>query len=275
MPFVDRVREVEARYVASAPPSGTRALRTIKSLTFENVGFAYTPTRTVLTSLSFEVVRGEAIGVVGPSGAGKSTLVQLLLQLRPPSQGRYLINGVDAYEFAPDDWHTRVSYVSQDPRLLHASVAENIRYFRAIPDDAVVNAARLARIHDDIVTWEDGYDTLIGPRADAVSGGQQQRICIARALAADPEVLILDEPTSALDPASESLLQESLAALRDQLTVFVIAHRMSTLDICDRVMVIVDGELEAFDTARSLRRKNQYYRAASAIAAGPSVVDTT
>ncbi len=129
-------------------------------------------------------------------------------------------------------------------------------------------AARLARIHDDIVSWSDGYATIVGPRADAVSGGQQQRICLARALVARPEVLILDEPTSALDPHSESLIQESLSALREELTLFIIAHRMSTLDICDRVMVILDGRLVAFDTAQGLRDENAYYRSASALAAG-------
>jgi ABC-type multidrug transport system fused ATPase/permease subunit len=120
------------------------------------------------------------------------------------------------------------------------------------------------------MSWSDGYETIIGPRADAVSGGQQQRICLARALAARPEVLVLDEPTSALDPHSETLIQESLSGLRHELTVFVIAHRMSTLDICDRVMVIVDGRLVAFEATDLLQRNNSYYRSASVIAAGAS-----
>ena len=121
-------------------------------------------------------------------------------------------------------------------------------------DEAVERAGRLARIHDDVVCWPQGYDTVVGPRADAVSGGQQQRICLARALAARPEVLVLDEPTSALDPTSERLIQESLTALKHELTLFIVAHRLSTLDICDRVMVIVDGRLAAFDTTASCRR---------------------
>ncbi len=115
--------------------------------------------------------------------------------------------------------------------------------------------------------WPKGYDTIVGPRADAVSGGQQQRICLARALAARPEVLVLDEPTSALDPHSEALIQESLTALKHELTLFIIAHRMSTLDICDRVMVIIDGRLVAFDTIELLAANNPYYRTASTIAA--------
>ena len=118
------------------------------------------------------------------------------------------------------------------------------------------------------MSWPNGYETIVGPRADAVSGGQQQRICLARALAAQPEILILDEPTSALDPRSETLIQESLTALKHQVTLFIIAHRMSTLDICDRVMVVLDGHLDAFDTIALLARTNPYYRSASTSVAG-------
>jgi ABC-type multidrug transport system fused ATPase/permease subunit len=262
LPFVERVQDVADRYAASEPVRGELSLETIESLEFERVSFAYTPEREVLHELSFAVAGGEAIGVVGPSGAGKSTLMQLLLQLREPTAGRYLVNGREASQVRPHDWHVQVAYVPQEPRLLHATVAQNIRFFRQLDDAAVERAARLARIEHDIESWPAGYDTLIGPRADAISGGQQQRICIARALAAHPAMLVLDEPTSALDPRSESLLQESLIALKDELTLFVIAHRMSTLDICDRVMVILDGRLDAFDAAASLKRQAGYYSSA-------------
>ena len=151
---------------------------------------------------------------------------------------------------------------------MHATVAENIRYFRDLDDDAVIRAATLARIHEDIASWPNGYETIVGPRADAVSGGQQQRICLARALAAQPEILILDEPTSALDPRSEVLIQESLTALKHKVTLFIIAHRMSTLDMCDRVMVILDGHLNAFDTITQLEQTNPYYRSATTVATG-------
>jgi ATP-binding cassette subfamily B protein len=268
LPFVERVQEVEQRYEDSIFITGNRALPQIHALAFENVSFAYTLGRPVLSDISFEVTAGETIGVVGPSGAGKSTLVQILLQLRRPERGRYLVNGISADEFSREDWSARVAYVPQEPRLLHASVADNIRFYRGLDDAAVEEAARLARIDADILSWDSGFDTLIGPRADAVSGGQQQRICIARALAARPGVVVLDEPTSALDPRSESLLQESLVALKQQLTLFIVAHRMSTLDICDRVMVIVDGRLEDFDTPGRLDRQSSYYRSAAALATG-------
>jgi ABC-type multidrug transport system fused ATPase/permease subunit len=270
MPFVERTQEAERRYLESSPVEGERPLPAVSTLAFESVNFAYRPGRPVLSDISFEVTGGEVVGIIGPSGAGKSTLVQLLLRLRTPDEGRYLVNGIPADEIAHDAWKRRVAYVPQEPRLIHASAAENIRYFRALDDDAVERAARLARIHDDIMGWPKGYETIVGPRADAVSGGQQQRICLARALAARPEVLVLDEPTSALDPHSETLIGESLSGLKHELTLFVVAHRMSTLDICNRVIVIIDGRLVAFDTIDLLQRKNSYYRSASALAAGAS-----
>jgi ATP-binding cassette subfamily B protein len=268
MPFIERTQEAERRYRESIPVAGARPLPRVATLAFEDVSYSYRPGRPVLSDISFEVGGGEVVGVIGPSGAGKSTLVQVLLRLRSPDDGRYLINGISAQEFSQQDWHTRVAYVPQEPRLLHASVADNIRYFRDIDDEAVQRAGRLARIHEDIVGWADGYETIVGPRADAVSGGQQQRICLARALAARPEVLVLDEPTSALDPHSETLIGESLTGLKHELTLFIVAHRMSTLDICDRVMIIIDGKLAAFDTIGLLRQHNNYYRSASKLAVG-------
>ncbi len=271
LPFIDRLADAERRYTESTPPAGERPLEKVETLAFDHVGFSYRAERPVLSDVTFEVDRGEAIGVVGPTGAGKSTLIQILLQLRTASEGQYLVNGVPAEQFKREDWQRQVAYVPQEPRLLHASVAENIRYFRPwLDDEAVERAARLALIHDDIVGWQQGYDTIVGPRADAVSGGQQQRICLARALVAHPAVLVLDEPTSALDPHSETVIQESLTALKHELTLFIVAHRMSTLDMCDRVMVILDGTLAAFDTRDSLQRGNDYYRSATRIAAGTS-----
>jgi ABC-type multidrug transport system fused ATPase/permease subunit len=268
LPFIERLQEATRRYEQSTPVRGDQALERVRTVAFEDVSFAYRPARPVLSDMSFEVQGGETVGIIGPSGAGKSTLVQIMLQLRPPTTGSYLVNGLDARTIRPEDWHRRVAYVPQDPRLLHASVAENIRYFRDVDDEEVQRAGRLARIHEDVMAWPDGYATVIGPRADAVSGGQQQRICLARALVARPEVLVLDEPTSALDPHSERLIQDSLTELKHELTLFIVAHRMSTLDICDRVMVIVDGRLAAFDTRALLAQDNQYYRSASMLAAG-------
>jgi ABC-type multidrug transport system fused ATPase/permease subunit len=271
LPFVERAQHAMERYAASASRDGGEPLDRVERVEFRDVSFSYNPGRPVLSDISFEVASGEAIGIIGPSGAGKSTLVQLLLGLRSPDEGTYLINGEPAERYSQAAWHRQVSFVPQEPRLLHASVADNIRFFRDIPDADVERAARQARIHDDIIGWQNGYETLVGPRADAVSGGQQQRICLARALAANPGMLVLDEPTSALDPQSEALIGDSLHAIKSELTLFIIAHRMSTLDICDRVMVVVDGRLVGFDTKLQLQASNSYYRHASRLALGASV----
>ena len=256
LPYVDRLGQADLRYVTSRPARGDRPLERVHTVAFEQVWFAYEPGRAALVDVSFAVAGGEAIGVAGPSGAGKSTLVQILLGLRPPHSGSYLINGVPAHEYRRGDWQRLMAYVPQEPRLLHAPVVDNIRFFRAIDDAAIERAARMAGIHDDIMSWSAGYDTLIGPRADAISGGQQQRICIARALAADPAILVLDEPTSALDLDAETVIKESLQTIKHKLTLFLVAHRASTLDICERVMVISDGQLQRFDPVpqRSLER---------------------
>ena len=267
IPFIERAQTTLTNLRTSAEPDGGTPLPAVETVRFERVSFGYRAARPVLSEIQFSVNAGEAIGIVGPSGAGKSTLVQLLLRLRPPVDGRYLINDAPAESFSRADWYDRVSYVPQEPRLLHASVADNIRFFRELADERIEHAARLARIHDDIVSWPAGYGEIVGPRADAVSGGQQQRICLARALAGEPDVLILDEPTSALDPESEAFISASLKVVRSELTLFIVAHRMSTLEMCDRVMVIVDGRLAGFDTKAALQRDNIYYRHASQLAA--------
>jgi ABC-type multidrug transport system fused ATPase/permease subunit len=264
LPFVDRVEAAEERYASAVAAKGERPFGTLERLSFRDVSFAYPGGRPVLTHLSFDAQRGDTIGIIGPSGSGKSTTAQILLRLREPSSGEYLVNGAPASECLTSDWTSRVAYVPQTPQLIYASVAENIRYFRPIDDAAVEHAAKLARIHDDIVGWSDGYQTIIGPRAAAVSVGQAQRICLARALVRQPDLLLLDEPTSALDPTSERLVQESLAELKGSLMLFLIAHRMSTLDICDRVMVVVGGRLEAFEPLDALQVRSAYYRANAA-----------
>ena len=267
-PYVERLKVAEHRYRESIPADGSRALDRVQALAFADVSFAYDRGQPTLSDVDFEVTGGEAIGIIGPSGAGKSTLVQILLGLRLPDTGTYLVNGQPAEDYRRADWRRLFAYVPQEPRLLHASVSDNVRFFRDIDEESVERAARLAGIHDEVMSWPEGYDTIIGPRADAISGGQQQRICLARALAASPEVLILDEPTSALDPRAEQLIQESLVGLKDKLTLFIVAHRMSTLDICERVMVIVNGRVEAFDSIAELHESNPYYRSAVS-GAGP------
>ena len=142
-------------------------------------------------------------------------------------------------------------------------MADNIRFFRDdVSDEAVAHAATRAHLHDDIMSWPAGYSTSVGERGGELSGGQRQRLCIARALVGDPELLVLDEPTSALDARSEALLRETIAGLGSHNTVFVIAHRLSTLTVCDRIMVVHDGTLQGFDEPAQLELSDPFYREA-------------
>jgi ABC-type multidrug transport system fused ATPase/permease subunit len=266
-PFLDRIFKEVARYDGSEQRSGTEPVPPSSDISFDRVAFAYDSRQGVLHDVSFRVEAGETIGIVGLSGAGKSTLVQLLLRLREPDAGVFRMGGTDVREIALDEWQRRVAYVSQEPRLLGGTVAENIRYFRDFIDDgAVETAARMAHIHDEVLSWPGGYDHRVGQRLDAVSGGQRQRLCLARALAGHPEILVLDEPTSALDPRSEVAIQRSLEELRGAVTMFIVAHRMSTLSTCDRIMVVESGRIAALDTPENLQQVDGYFRVAMELA---------
>ncbi len=259
-PYLEDLDERQKNYIASVDQSGDRELTRLRRLTFEDVWFEYEPGVPVLKGISFDVRPGEAVGIVGPSGSGKSTLVQLLLRLRQPTSGRLLVDGDPVDEVTFDSWYRRIAFVPQEPRLFQGTISDNIRFFREdLDQEAIERAAKLAYLHDDVMAWERGYDTSVGERGGAVSGGQRQRIVLARALAEEPDVLILDEPTSALDMKSESLVQDTLEGLKGHSTLFIIAHRLSTLNDCDRIMVLGKGELQGFDTAAELRRSNPFF----------------
>jgi ABC-type multidrug transport system fused ATPase/permease subunit len=265
-PYLETLTEESARYDTAAVPRDGRGFEHIGTIAFDQVTFEYDPGHPVLRDVSFDARPGAIIGIVGPSGAGKSTLVQLLLRLREPTSGRMLASGEDSRDLSIDDWYERVAFVSQDTRLFAGTVAENIRFFRGdAAQDAIERAAKLAHIHDDIVSWPQGYDTPVGERGGQLSGGQRQRLCIARALVGDPEIIVLDEPTSALDVRSEALMRDTMASLGRTRTVFIVAHRLSTLSICDRIMVILAGELQGFDEPAKLEAANPFYREALAL----------
>jgi ABC-type multidrug transport system fused ATPase/permease subunit len=258
LPNLDRVVQAEQRYRAASVVRGTHELPSVSPIDFENVSYSYGRAVLALRDVTFRVAGREAIGVVGPSGAGKSTLVQILLGLRQPDSGSYLVHGEPANSYSLEEWTRAFAYVPQEPRMLEGTVADNIRFFRSLDDADVERAARLSYIHDEIIAWPSGYQTPIGQRA--LSGGERQRLCLARALAGNPSVLVLDEPTSALDPRSESLVQETLADLNDRLTLFIIAHRFSTLRHCHRTIVLKEGRLEAFGPPDELIQSNDFYR---------------
>jgi ATP-binding cassette, subfamily B, bacterial len=262
-PLLDLVSERLHRYKEGSDVRGDVPLEVIEGIELDRVTFVYGAEAPALEDLSFRVVRGETIGIVGPSGAGKSTLVQILLGLREPTTGRYLVNDRDAVEYAADDWYRDLALVPQHPHLIEGTVRDNIRFFRADLTDADIEAgARMANVHDEIVGWVDGYDTEVGDQGSTLSGGQRQRISLARAFAGRPSMLILDEPTSALDMQSEALIREALQAAKQEITLFIVAHRLSTLNVCDRIMVLKHGRLESFAPAGELVSTNDFYREA-------------
>lgn len=261
VPFLNHIADALERYGSHPQQDGADRLDGVEVLALRNVSLAYHPGVDVLHDVSFELRRGEAIGIVGPSGAGKSTIVQVLLRLRDPHEGAVLVNGRDVRSSRRADWQRHVAYVPQSSQVIMATVRDNIAFHRSwLTDEDIVAAAKRAHIHDDIVSWPQGYDTVIGQRANAVSGGQRQRICLARALAGSPSVLVLDEPTSALDARSEELVQRSLEEIKAETITILVAHRLSTLAVCDRVVVMVDGRVSALGPQSELARESEFFR---------------
>ncbi len=200
--------------------------------------------RWVLRDLALRIRPGQLAALVGPSGSGKTTTSYLLPRLYDVTRGRVTIDGVDVRDVTLSSLTGLIGMVTQDTYLFHASVRENLRYANPdASDDDLVAAARAANIHDTIVRFEDGYDTIVGERGYRMSGGEKQRLSIARVILADPRILILDEATSALDTTSERLVQQALEPLMAERTTLAIAHRLSTILAADVIFVLVDGVL--------------------------------
>lgn len=259
LPFMHQILDSLNRYRGHPQQDGTQDLEEVDSLGLEDLSFGYRPDTTVLHEVNFAVSLGEAIGIVGPSGAGKSSIVQMILRLREPNTGRVVVNGQDVRTITRSSWRKKVAYVPQSPQLLRGTVRDNIRFYRDwIDDQQIERAARRAHIHDEIMSWPQGYDTVIGQRA--ISGGQRQRVCLARALADEPEVMVLDEPTSALDVRSEEAVRQSLHEIKEHTILVLIAHRLSTLSMCDRIVVMVNGRVSAVGSHADLVEHNAFFR---------------
>jgi ATP-binding cassette, subfamily C, bacterial CydC len=217
------------------------------AIAFDDVTFAYHPDEPpVLRDLSFYVQPGETVALVGPSGAGKSTCVSLLLRFWDPNRGVIRLGGIDLRDFPLDDLRCRIAIVQQDNYLFNTSIRENIRIGK--PDacaEAIEAAARAANIHAFIVGLPDGYDTVVGERGAKVSGGQRQRLALARAFLKDAPILVLDEATSNLDSENERLIKAAVTRLMAGRTTLVIAHRLSTIISADRVVMIDRGQVVA------------------------------
>lgn len=231
-----------------------------KNIEFRNIWFSYTDTP-ILKDIALEIGYGQMLAIVGPSGSGKSTLLDLIPRFYDPQKGQVLIDGVDIREFSLKSLRNQIGIVSQETMLFNDTIGANIAYGRpgASPGE-IQAAARQAHAHDFIVNFPQGYDTVIGDRGARISGGERQRIAIARALLKDAPILILDEATSQLDSTSERIVQEALDQLVSGRTVFVIAHRLSTVRNADRIVVLDKGVIVEDGTHSQLLARDGLYK---------------
>jgi ATP-binding cassette subfamily B protein len=244
----------------SFAPEGARG-----EVAWRGVSFRYRSDAPVLSGIDLAVPAGAKIAVIGPTGVGKSTLLGLLPRFFDPSDGIVEIDGVNVREYRLKSLRHQISMVLQPPLIFPLSVRDNIAYGRPGAADAEIEgAARLARIHDLVVSLPEGYDTVIGESGVSLSEGEKQRVTIARALLRDAPILILDEPTSALDVSTEALVMAGIERLMTGRTTFIIAHRLSTVQRCDRVVVLRDGAIAEQGTLPELLRRDgmfaEYYR---------------
>ena len=240
---------------------GAKPLRVKKGeIKFENVSFAYDPERPILKNVSFEVPAGKMVAIVGPSGAGKSTISRILFRFYDISRGKVLIDGQNIEDVTQASLRAAIGMVPQDTVLFNDTIEYNIRYGKPDVSPAEVReAARLAQIHEFIVTLPQGYDALVGERGLKLSGGEKQRVAIARTILKSPPILMLDEATSALDSHTEKEIQDALERVAQNRTSLVIAHRLSTVVHADNIIVLDHGEIVEQGTHLELLAKGGLY----------------
>jgi ATP-binding cassette, subfamily B, bacterial len=260
--------ELLQRETDAPPPRvmpGDRTLDSLERVELRGLGYQYPGSdQPALSDVSLVFRPGVIVGLAGPSGSGKSTLAQVLLRLRWPTSGEYLVNGRDAKEFSADSWSRLASHLPQEPHLLHGSLTENVTFFDpSISVDDVVRSLETVGLKPLIETLPSGMDTPLGPTGRSLSGGQVQRLAIARAFVRSPRLVVLDEPTSALDVNAERMVGEALGALRARpdVLVVVIAHRPSTLALCDEIVVLHGGRVAAAGRSEDLAEQNEFLAA--------------
>ncbi|OIO74270.1 MAG: hypothetical protein AUJ85_06065 [Elusimicrobia bacterium CG1_02_37_114] len=242
-------------------PSASKLPLFEKEIKFENVSFGYDPQYKVIGNVSFGIKSGEIVALVGPSGSGKTTLAHLLLRFYDTSEGAVYIDGNDIRNVTLKSLHDQMSVVLQETILFNETVKYNIAYGKQdASEQDIINAAIAANAHEFIMKTSRGYDTVVGERGVLLSGGEKQRIAIARAVIRNPRILILDEATSALDAESEKLVQEALEKLMENRTVLLIAHRLATVKKSDRIIVLDKGKIVDIGTHEELFSKEGLYK---------------
>jgi len=240
---------------------------------FDNVSFAYRDSHTVLRDISFEAQPGQIVALMGATGSGKSTLINLIARFYEPTEGQVLIDGRDTRDIRLRSLRSQIGFVMQDTILFAATIRQNITFGRPDASEAeIIQAARDAQAHDFIMAMPDGYDTYVGERGVTLSGGQKQRLAIARALLTDPRILILDDATASVDNKTERLIQAALDRLMEGRTTFVIAHRLSTVQRADVILLLDKGRIVAQGTHESLLASSRLYREIYSLQVAPEEV---
>jgi ATP-binding cassette, subfamily B, bacterial len=235
---------------------------TIKGeIIFDNVTFGYSD-KPILKNLSFRANPGETVAIVGQTGSGKSTITKLVNRIYDVTQGRILIDGVNVKEWQLESLRSQISVIEQDVFLFSRTIKENIAFGlgNKTTQEKIEEAAKAAQAHDFIMSFQDGYDTVIGERGVTLSGGQRQRLAIARALLTDPRILMLDDSTSAIDSATEDEIQKAINKVLEGRTTLMITHRLSQIRRADKILVIHNGELVAQGTHEELSRTSELYQ---------------
>jgi ATP-binding cassette subfamily B protein len=267
MALFDRIFEYLDLDVDVAERDGARELRDVRGeVVYEDVGFAYEEgAAPILEAVDLTIPAGTTTAIVGETGSGKTTLAYLAARLYDPTRGRVTIDGVDVRDVSFASLAATVGLVSQETYLFHATVRENLRFARPdATDEEIVSAARAARIHDLIASLPEGYDTVVGERGYRFSGGEKQRIAIARTILRNPPVLVLDEATSALDTTTERAVQDALDDLSEGRTTIAIAHRLSTVREADQIVVLAGGRIAERGTHDELMAAGGAYAALAA-----------
>jgi ABC-type multidrug transport system fused ATPase/permease subunit len=261
IPSLKRVDEHTATATACHETSGDTPLGEFSdTIRLDDVSFSYDAEHPVLHHINLTIPRGESTAIVGPSGAGKTTVMDLIMRLLVPQSGDILVDGTSLRHIRLSDWRCQIGYVPQDASFFHATVAENIAWgFADASRGDVIDAAKLADSDEFIRGFPEGYDTIIGDRGMRMSGGQRQRLALARALVRKPSILVLDEATSALDAESEEKIQGAVDRLSGSVTVLIVTHRLAAVRGCSLIHVLDNGRLvESGSWDELLARNGQF-----------------
>ncbi|MDE6195237.1 MAG: ABC transporter ATP-binding protein/permease, partial [Erysipelotrichaceae bacterium] len=251
--------EQEEEVADVANPLSTKNLK--GEVSFSHVYFGYTEDKTIIHDFTAHVKQGQKVAIVGPTGAGKTTMIKLLMRYYDVNEGAILIDGCDLRQFRRNDVRKLFGMVLQDTWLYHGTIKENIRYGKQdATDEEVIEAAKAAQVDHFVRTLPDGYNMVLNEEASNVSQGQKQLLTIARAILADPQILILDEATSSVDTRTELLIQKAMKNLMEGRTSFVIAHRLSTIRDADLILVMNEGDIVESGNHEELMQKDGFYK---------------